>query len=288
MTSGVSLEITLARGRQAGVKECRVARGPWHGYEYVKGYGIFGLPFSSGHVRALRVFPQNDFSPYITIWHRNPAGDWAIYYHAVAAQVACHRYYGAAARVNASAQIDVVWEGPDRLRVRMDHPALEWTVAVQEPPLLRLMNALSRRLPFWTWKHEALRVPREWNTSARGGRWGRWGRGTDSIVARPRGFPRSPFSPPLRRGGTWHTKRAEQRLSLPQIGNLQILSYEIHGEGADDDETYRNGRGGGVTSLHLGDVAEGDRRVPDVVSALDPAMERVTPDGDPVEGEHSP
>lgn len=140
----------------------RVARGAWHGYEYVKGYGIFGLPFSSGHVLALRVFPENDFSPYITIWHRDPAGSWAIHYDAVVAHVACPRYYGAASRVIAPAHIDVTWEGPDRLRVRMDRPALEWTVEARETPVLRVMNAMSRRLPFWTWKYEALRIPREW------------------------------------------------------------------------------------------------------------------------------
>lgn len=146
----------------------RVARGAWHGYEYVKGYGIFGLPFSSGHVLALRVFPENDFSPYVTIWHRDPGGTWAIHYDAVAGHVACPRYYGTACHMTAPAHIDVVWQGPDRLRVRMDSPALEWMVEAHETPALRLMNGMSRRLPFWTWKYEALRVPREWMARAFG------------------------------------------------------------------------------------------------------------------------
>ena len=52
------------------------ARGhaPWPGHEYVKGWGVFGLPFDSGHVLALRVFPENDFGPYRTVWHRDPDG----------------------------------------------------------------------------------------------------------------------------------------------------------------------------------------------------------------------
>jgi hypothetical protein len=37
------------------------------GKEYVNGWGIFALPFESGHVLALRVFPQNDFSPYVSV-----------------------------------------------------------------------------------------------------------------------------------------------------------------------------------------------------------------------------
>jgi hypothetical protein len=54
-------------------------RAPWPGHEYVKGWGVFGLPFDSGHVLALRVFPENDFAPYRTLWHRDPAGSWSIY-----------------------------------------------------------------------------------------------------------------------------------------------------------------------------------------------------------------
>ena len=35
---------------------------------------MFRLPSGSGHVLALRVFPENDFSPYRTIWHRDRQG----------------------------------------------------------------------------------------------------------------------------------------------------------------------------------------------------------------------
>ena len=40
---------------------------PWPDHEYVKGWGVMGLPFDSGHHLALRVFPENDFSPYKTV-----------------------------------------------------------------------------------------------------------------------------------------------------------------------------------------------------------------------------
>ena len=49
---------------------------PWPGHEYVRGWGVFGLPFDSGHVLALRVFPQSSFGPYRTLWHRDPEGRW--------------------------------------------------------------------------------------------------------------------------------------------------------------------------------------------------------------------
>lgn len=57
----------------------RRGRAPWPNSEYVKGWGVFALPFDSGHVLALRVFPENDFGPYRTLWHRDPTGRWSIY-----------------------------------------------------------------------------------------------------------------------------------------------------------------------------------------------------------------
>ena len=53
----------------------RIQGNSWTDHEYVRGYGIFGLPLSSGHVLALRVFPENDFAPYVTIWHQTPDGN---------------------------------------------------------------------------------------------------------------------------------------------------------------------------------------------------------------------
>lgn len=77
--------------------EPRVAHSPVSGYEYVRGYGVYALPFDSGHVLALRVFPENDFAPYSTIWHRTPEGDWSIYADSPRLDIACPRYYSAAA-----------------------------------------------------------------------------------------------------------------------------------------------------------------------------------------------
>ena len=35
---------------------------PWAGYEYVKGWAVFGLPFDSGHMLALRVMPESSIA----------------------------------------------------------------------------------------------------------------------------------------------------------------------------------------------------------------------------------
>ncbi len=134
---------------------------PWPGYEYVKGWGVFGLPFDSGHVLALRVFPENGFSPYRTLWHRDPEGRWSIYVDGARLDTACPRYYGPACSHVGHARIDVEWSGPTSLRVTMDAPSLEWTLSVIETRTLRVLNAMSPRLPRWTWRSSPLVRARE-------------------------------------------------------------------------------------------------------------------------------
>jgi hypothetical protein len=136
-------------------------RAPWPGHEYVKGWGVFGLPFDSGHVLALRVFPDNSFAPYSTVWHRDPNGRWAIYADAPRLDIACPRYYGAACDHTAHARIRIEWTGPASIRVTMDAPPLEWTLTATDTPLLRAFNAVSAQLPSWTWRPAPLLRARE-------------------------------------------------------------------------------------------------------------------------------
>jgi hypothetical protein len=139
------------------------ARGhaPWPGHEYVKGWGVFGLPFDSGHVLALRVFPENDFAPYRTIWHRDPQGNWAIYVDGPRLDTACPRYYGAACERTGHARIRLAWMGPATLRVTMDHPALDWALTASSNWLLDALNAVGAALPLATWRPGALLRARE-------------------------------------------------------------------------------------------------------------------------------
>src|SRR5262249_54272187 len=113
------------------------------------------------HVLALRVFPQNDFAPYRTIWHRDPQGRWAIYVDGPRLDTACPRYCGAACDHTGHARIRIDWTGPASLRVTMDAPSLEWTLTATVTPLLRAMNAMSARLPMWTWRPRPLLRARE-------------------------------------------------------------------------------------------------------------------------------
>lgn len=134
---------------------------PWPDNEYVKGWGVFGLPFDSGHVLALRVFPENDFAPYKTVWHLDPHGQWAIYVDGPRLDTACPRYYGPACARVGHARIDVTWTGPGSLHVEMDAPSLDWTLTATEPLMLRVLNAASPRLPLWTWRSRPLVRARE-------------------------------------------------------------------------------------------------------------------------------
>jgi hypothetical protein len=134
---------------------------PWPLHEYVRGWGVFALPFDSGHVLALRVFPQNDFGGYCTLWHRDPLGRWSIYVDGSRLDTACPRYYGPACHYTGYAEIDLTWTGPTSLRVGMSAPSLEWTLTATSTRSLTLLNAISARLPASSWRSARLTRLRE-------------------------------------------------------------------------------------------------------------------------------
>ena len=139
--------------------EPRVGTFPWPDYEYARGYGVFAMPTSEGHVLGLRVMPENDFAPYVTVWHKAPKDDgwnWSIFVDGPRFDTACPRYYGPATRQVRHARIGLEWTGSMALRVEMDDPRLVWTISLTETPLLKAMNRVSAPLPLWTWRPRAL------------------------------------------------------------------------------------------------------------------------------------
>ncbi len=130
----------------AGIPEVK-GHAPGKNQEYVNGWGVFALPFESGDVLALRVFPQNDFSPYRALWHRDLGGRWAIYVDGPRLDTACPRYFGSACEYAGSAGIDLTWPGRNSLRIRMTEPELDWTVTAHSTRVLTFVNAISARLP---------------------------------------------------------------------------------------------------------------------------------------------
>jgi hypothetical protein len=152
MRSPASLTTAIAPG---------MGEAPWPDHEYVRGWGVFGLPFDSGHVLALRVFPESSFGPYRTLWHRDPDGRWSIFADARSVEHACPRYYGAACAHVGVARINLDWTGPRSLHVTMDKPVLDWRVSVARSPLLALLNPLSAAMPLSSWRPAALVRARE-------------------------------------------------------------------------------------------------------------------------------
>jgi len=119
--------------KELGALRPIVRRSPLAGFEHVRGFGVFGLPFTSGHVLALRAFPENDFAPYVTVWHRTPGGDWSIFVDGPRLDIACPRSFGAATRRVQFSRITLTWTQPNALRIQLDRPRLLWHVSMAAP-----------------------------------------------------------------------------------------------------------------------------------------------------------
>jgi len=135
-------------------------RAPWAGYEHVKGWGVFGLPFDSGHVLALRVMPESSMDPYRSLYHRDPLGNWALYVDGPKV-CACSKYYGSACGLTGHTQIELVWTGPATLRVTLNQPHLDWTLTATSDRRLDLINAVSAVLPLSSFRPSLLLRARE-------------------------------------------------------------------------------------------------------------------------------
>ena len=130
----------------------KVLPSPWPGYEHFYGYGVMILPWSSGHLLGLRVFPENDFAPYCSVWHRPPGEGWHIHNDGPSLRTTCPRWWGPALQEATLTSIDLTWTGPNRLRVELEEPDLEWTMEMSAPWTLHRLNAASAALPLPVWK----------------------------------------------------------------------------------------------------------------------------------------
>ena len=147
---------------EAAAIETRTATSPWRDHEHVRGYAGLELPFSSGHLLGLRVWPQTDFAPWVSVWHRTPEGEWSMFNDGLSLETTCPHYWKPVLRRAELASIDVTWTGPNELRVEMEEPRLAWTMSMRASPLLRGLKAVSTALPFWSWRLGPLLRVREW------------------------------------------------------------------------------------------------------------------------------
>lgn len=117
------------------------------GREYFAGYGVMGLPFSSGHVLGLRSWAESSIGPpYLSVWHRAPDGRWA-FWSTAAPEVSCTRYTGELSDSTRETAITVEWPHSYRLVIRSASPALEWVVTLGTSSVARLLGGVSRLLP---------------------------------------------------------------------------------------------------------------------------------------------
>jgi hypothetical protein len=122
--------------------------------ERVSGYGVMGLPFTSGHVLGLRRWTASSVGDQFTsIWHRGPSGSWT-FYESTACEVACTRYFGDEVERVQEGPIDLDWEAPNRLRVRTNNGSVDWEVAMGATAATRMMSTLSSILPLAAWRSD--------------------------------------------------------------------------------------------------------------------------------------
>jgi hypothetical protein len=128
----------------------KLPKGSW---ERFSGYGIMGLPFSSGHILGLRCFPASSLGkPYRSVWHRDPDGKWA-FYQDVQADLSCPRYFSHDLyQYKKVDEIKVDWTGGYELVVSiLGDISLEWKVSLTSTLSSRFMNAIAGLIPSSLW-----------------------------------------------------------------------------------------------------------------------------------------
>jgi hypothetical protein len=125
--------------------------------ERFTGYGVLGVPFTSGNLLAMRRFPASSLGEsYTSVWHRNSQGRWTIY-TSVAPQLACPRYFGSAIDEALVREIEITWTSPRDFTLSIEEdPGLEWHLSLGQTPATRLINAVVGVLPDALWRKEAV------------------------------------------------------------------------------------------------------------------------------------
>ena len=121
--------------------------------ERFAGYGVMGVPFSSGHILALRHFPASSVGPgYHSVWIRDPAGVWTM--HSTAAPgSSCPRYFGSALGSASTGGISIRWRNDYSFSVEAgDGVDLSWDVTLAATPVTRLMSAVAGAVPERLWR----------------------------------------------------------------------------------------------------------------------------------------
>lgn len=114
--------------------------------ERFSGYGVMGIPFTSGHYLALRHMTASSIGPsYRAVWHRDPDRHWTVYADAPP-EVSCARFIGSALTATYTSPIRMEWSGPSSLTVEVPG-VLTWHLDVSADFATRMMSSIGARLP---------------------------------------------------------------------------------------------------------------------------------------------
>jgi hypothetical protein len=120
--------------------------------ERFSGWGLMGLPFSSGDVIASRRFPASSIGPgYTSVWYRSPAGEWT-FYADIEPEVACTRYFGAGVARAVFCPITIQWTAGDQLHIEVPDAALACDITVGASVASRTMNLMASCFPEAAWR----------------------------------------------------------------------------------------------------------------------------------------
>ena len=121
-----------------------VPKGPG---ERFAGYGVMGLPFSSGHVLSFSRTPASSLGPaHTAVWHRTPAGNWTCITDTDPSR-SCPRFFGEGLDDTLVREIELSWEGPFDLSLRVRDVRFEWGIRLGRDLRTRGVSLLSRVLP---------------------------------------------------------------------------------------------------------------------------------------------
>lgn len=122
--------------------------------ERFAGFGVVGLPFASGHVLAFRRMTASSLGPaYTTVWHRDAYGRWT-FFTDVEPDLSCPRFFGEALEEVVVGEIELSWDGPFELSLRIPETRFQWGVRLSSDFLTRGMSTLGRMVPRALWRSE--------------------------------------------------------------------------------------------------------------------------------------
>jgi hypothetical protein len=123
--------------------------------ERFTGYGVMGMPFTTGHYLALRDMVATSVGPaYRALWHRDPDGRWTI--HTTGAfEWSCPRYFGSATTNIRVPAIDVSWRDDTTLDVTLGE-TVSWRIELGATSATRMMSSMGGALPEAAWNSGAV------------------------------------------------------------------------------------------------------------------------------------